>query len=296
MELRHLRYFAAAARELNLTRAANVLHISQPAISRLIRELECELGTPLFIRVRFGLKLTGAGETFLVYTQRILNDCEAAKMAVKEVTSERTELKVGFISTALGSFLGNAITRLSEDHPEVDVTVFEMSPGEQIAALRSGIIDVAFAGNQCTSLESEFSTRILHEIPLQAVLPHRHKSAKKDTLSLTELADDNFVGYDEDKFPGRNQTIFDACAVAGYHPNIAFKANSLNEVLGIISAGKGVCLMPSDVSNLPHPNVVFVDLLDTVEPIRITAAWLPHNSNTAISHLLDYLTFNLPDP
>ena len=289
MELRHLRHFVAAAEELNLTRASQRLNISQPAVSRQIRELECELGAPLFVRQRFGLSLTPAGEKFFHSAQRILLDCDDAVRGFKEAASGRSELRIGFITTALSSFLGDALSRLNEDHPGLDVTVHEMPPGDQIRALRNRQIDIGFVGNPCDGLHAEFETCVVKDLRLQAALPALHRLSQRAEIVLEELKADNFIGYAEDKFPGRNRMINDACVVSGFHPKFAFKADSLMEAVGMIGMGKGVCLMPSDVVGLPHPNVVFIPLHDDLEPIHLAAAWLRTNTNTAIPKLLKCL-------
>lgn len=289
MELRHIRYFVAAARERNFTRASNALNISQPAISRLVRELECELGTVLFIRQRSGLELTPAGEVFFRHARSILNDCEEAVKATKEAGPVRGKLSIGFITTALGSFLGDVMRKLTHEHPEIELDIHEMSPGDQIVALRNNAIDVAFIGNPCEDLHNGIRMIVVKELRLEAAIPAQHRLAERTVIQLRELESEKFIGYDEEKFPGRNQTISKACTSAGFEPTLALKANSLVEVIGMIGTGAGVCLMPSDVRNLPHPNVVFLSLNDTLEPIRLVAAWLHGNKNPALFSMLRYL-------
>ncbi|ADI84175.2 LysR family transcriptional regulator [Geobacter sulfurreducens] len=289
MELRHLRYFAATAEELNFTRAANRLHISQPAVSRLIKELECELGAQLFTRERFGLRLTAAGEKFLFYARRVLQDCEEGIRAVRENGLNHQKLTIGFISTAMESFLSDALVRLSQERPDIDVTVNEMSPGDQIAALRYRQIDLGFIGNPHDGAGDEFELYVLRKVPLVAVLPVRHRLAGRSEICIGELEGDTFIGYLEDKFPGRNRVISTACARAGFRPKFELKAGSLIEVLGMIGTGKGVCLMPSDVAGLPHPNVAFIPLRDPLDPVRLAAAWLPGNTNPALHQLIAIL-------
>lgn len=290
MELRHLKYFVAAAEERNISRAALRLHISQPAVSRLVRELECELGVTLFKRERFGLSLTAAGELFLEHARKIVADCEEAVRALKKPADLPRTLDVGFITSALGSFLGDALKKFYEQYPHIEIRVHDMSPGDQITALRNGQIDLAFAGNPCQKLDNEFQMRAVKEIKLQAALPITHRFSRQATIELRELSEDIFIGLDVNKFPGRNQTIMTACASAGFEPKLRHQAGSLVEVLGMVGAGMGVCLMPSDVANLPHPNVVFIALHNAdIAPIRLMAAWLPDNRNAAILHLLGCL-------
>lgn len=297
MKLRQLKYFEAAAEELNLTRASLKLNISQPAVSRLIRELECELGCTLFVRERFGLRLTAEGEVFLSYVKRILATCGEAARAVKEAASGKMELKVGFITTALASFLGNTLMHLGQGHPEVDVAVYEMPPGDQITELRNGVIDIAFVGNPSgLELRDELDMLVVKEIALNAALPAQHRLSGREMINLKDLAEDTFVGFIEKKFPGRNRTMNEACLSAGFHASFCARAGSLIEALGMIGMGKGVCLMPADVENLPHPNVVFIPLSDHLQPIRLAAIWLTTNHNPAIKFLLEALHTSFPKP
>src|SRR5512139_2852780 len=109
MELRHLRYFTAAAEELNISKASRRLNVSQPAMSRLIRDLEEELGTPLFVRERFGLALTAAGEKLLAYARQILDLSNEAVRVVRSLPDTGQRITIGFIASSLGTFLGTAL-------------------------------------------------------------------------------------------------------------------------------------------------------------------------------------------
>ena len=290
MELRHLKYFIAAAEERNISRAAQRLNISQPAVSRLVRELECELGVSLFNRERFGLSLTSEGKLFLMHSRIIMAECENAVNALKKSTDLSQKLEIGFITTALGSFLGDALKKFRERHPDIELRVHDMPPGDQITALRNRQIDLAFFGHPSQDLGNEFDMRIVNEICLQAAVPITHSLSGVTVIGLQELRADIFIGLDEGKFPGRNHTIINACAAAGFKPSLQHKASSLVEVLGMVGAGMGVCLMPSDVVNLPHPNVVFISLKDeNIAPILLTAAWLPANNNISIRYLMECL-------
>jgi LysR family transcriptional regulator, benzoate and cis,cis-muconate-responsive activator of ben and cat genes len=290
MELRHLKYFVAVAEERNISRGALKLNISQPAVSRSIRELECELGANLFIRERFGLSLTAEGEQFLERSRKILEDCAEAVKVVSKTAELPQKLDIGFITSALESFLGNALKKFYEHFPEIEIRVHDMPPGDQIIALRNQQVDLAFVGNPYQELEKEFSLHVVKEIRLQAALPTSHRHSSRNVIELKELREDIFIGLDEKKFPGRNQTIIKACESDGFKPTLRYEALGLIEVLGMVGAGMGVCLMPSDVANLPHPNVVFLSLSnDNIEPIRLEAAWLPGNKNAAIQLLLKFL-------
>lgn len=287
--MRHFRYFLAAAEELNISKASRRLNVSQPAMSRLIRDLEDELSTPLFQRERFGIALTPAGETFLSYARQILDLSNEATRVLRNQPAQTPTITIGFITSSLGSFFSAALKSIRDAHPELMLKIHELSPADQARALNKGQIDIALIGNPCGSIHDEFETCVLFELALEAVLPAGHRLAKRKQLNLKELEDDDFIGYSEESFPGRNQTIFNACRVAGFKPSLKYQADSLVEVLTLIGAGTGVCLMPADVVSLPHPGTVFLPIREKLEPIRFTAAWRRDDDRSVIAELITHL-------
>jgi DNA-binding transcriptional LysR family regulator len=169
------------------------------------------------------------------------------------------------------------------------VKIHELSPADQVKALHKNQIDIALIGNPCGSVHDEFETRVLFEVPLEAVLPVGHRSAKRKRLSLKELENDDYIGFSEESFPGRNQTIINACRVAGFKPSLLYQADSLVEVLTLIGAGTGICLMPADVVSLPHPGTVFIPIKEKLDPIRFTAAWRRDDDRSVVDELLTCL-------
>ncbi|MCM0081244.1 LysR family transcriptional regulator [Geomonas sp. Red32] len=288
MELRHLRYFLAAAEELNISRASRRLHVSQPAVSRLIHDLEDELGNPLFVRERFGLALTPAGSVLLGYARQILDLTGEAVRVLGNQPRKPVTITVGFLASALGSFLGAALKSFREAHPEVAINIHELTPAGQVRALARGEIDVALIGNPCGAVHDQFETLVLFDLRLEAAVPAGHSLAGRKSISLKGLEGEPFIGYREESFPGRNQTIVAACRVAGFKPQFAFQADSLVEVLALVGAGAGVCLMPGDVASLSHPGVALVAIKDKLEPIHFTAAWRRDDDRPIVAALLEH--------
>ena len=174
-DLNQLRCFVTVAEELNISRASARLRISQPAVSRQLRDLEEELRVELFRREKNGLKLTPAGNTFLAHARDLLRRSSDAvsKMAAFREPAKET-LTVGYIAPVLSSVLTPALRSFSHTHPEAEVVLKELSPGEQITALRAGKIDLGLLGNSCPAIEGEFEVIVLERIPFQAVLPDNH--------------------------------------------------------------------------------------------------------------------------
>ncbi|MEO9126767.1 MAG: LysR substrate-binding domain-containing protein, partial [Microcoleus sp.] len=274
MELRHLKYFVAIAEELSFSRAAIRLYISQPTLSRQIKNLEDELGVVLFLRQSDGLKLTEGGEFFLEKSKDILNRSHLAVQTIKaDYTDKHEPLVIGYIPTILESFLGKTLQRFGLVHPEVAVRFQEMPPSEQVRALRDGAIDIAFMGNPPSELDSEFVVKCVKKVPIAAVLPDTHLLAHKSSINLASLVSEKFIGMSEEKFPGRNSRIRNTCHEAGFTPNLHLEADSHASMIALVATGQGVAIMPNEAGALPHPQVVFVPLHHPIDYARSTAMW-----------------------
>lgn len=288
MELRHLRYFVTVAEELNISRASARLRISQPAVSRQLRDLEAELGVDLFRREKSGLKLTSAGDAFLAHARDLLRRSGDALKEMAAFSQRAPEIvTVGYIAPVLASILTPALRRFSQQHPGIEVVLREMPPGEQLKALREGRIDLGLIGNPCPELEHEFTITVLSRIRLQAVLPDNHRLALRKRIALADLESEQFVGFAEEKFPGRNDAICAACQAAGFTPRIRHRVESLSALLALVASGKGVTLAPAEVSQLAHPQATFVPLAPPVPSVISAAARRKDDRNPSLLALVE---------
>ena len=287
VELRHLRYFVTAAEELNISRASARLRVSQPAVSRQIHDLEEELGVALFKRGKNGLTLTDAGESYLAHARDILRKSGEAAAHMSSFRKQPVKkLTVGYIAPALANILTSALRRFERTNAETEITLKEMTPDEQVKALRDERIDLALLGNPCSELATEFQVTVLRRIPFHAVLPDNHLLANRKRLGLAELKDENFIGFIEERFPGRNAAICAACQQAGFTPRLRHRVESLSALLAMVAAGRGVTLAPAEVNDLPHPQAVFVALKSPVASVASAAAFRKGDNNEAMLELL----------
>jgi DNA-binding transcriptional LysR family regulator len=288
MELRHLRYFVTVAEELNISRASARLRISQPAVSRQLRDLEEELRVELFRREKSGLKLTPAGEMFLTHARDLLRRSgDAVKQMATFSEPAKTSFTVGYIAPVLSTILTPALRRFSQEHPKVEIALREMTPGEQVKALRAGSIDLALLGNPCPQIESEFKLTILKRIPFQAVLPDNHLLALRKRIALRELEGEAFIGFAEETFPGRNAAICAGCQAAGFTPHFQYYVENLTALPAMVAAGKGVTLAPAEVSQLAHPQAVFIPLAPPAPSVISAAAQRKDGLIPLLQELLD---------
>ena len=196
MELRHLRYFIAVAEELSLRRAAHRLHVSQPALSLQISDLEDELGVELFTRNSRGVELTEAGRVFLIGGSRALAAAEQAQEAAK---GERGRLVIGSVGPVTVSFLPVALSRFREQHPLVEITVSHLNHRAQVEAVLNGSIMLGI-GYYFSALEEDeqeqVSVQLLLRSPAVIVCPKNRRSPKRTVPKLKDFRHDKFLSLD----------------------------------------------------------------------------------------------------
>jgi DNA-binding transcriptional LysR family regulator len=200
----------------------------------------------------------------------------------------RRRLKIGYIAPVLAT-LTPALRRFGQKNQGVEVVLREMPPGEQVPALRDGRIDLALPGNPCPELANEFEVTILERIPFQAVLPDNHLLALRKRISLVELKDEDFIGFDETRFPGRNDMICRACQEVGFTPRLIHRVESLSALLAKVAAGDGVTLTPREVGQLPHPGAVLIPLKPPFPSVASAAVFRKSEANGAVAELVKSL-------
>ena len=290
MELRHLRYFVTAAEEGSISRAAERMNITQPAVSRQLKDLEEKLGTKLFKRESQGLSLTGSGETALLHAKDLLRRAKRMEEALKPVSGiPRKVLKVGYIPTALTGFLAEGMRKFNQTHENTCVQILEMSPAQQETALQGGELDLALLGSPCPIIQKNFATAAILRVPLAIVLPDNHLLALRKSIDLVELADEPFVSLDEKNFPGRPELLAEISESAGFPVQVGIKANGLSEALGLVAGGAGVAILPEDVDSLPHPGVTFIKMKSPRIYLESSAAWKREDPGAEVLELVGML-------
>jgi DNA-binding transcriptional LysR family regulator len=285
MELRHLRYFAAVAGELNFTRAAQKLRVAQPALSRQIRQLEDELGVVLLERTRHAVTLTTAGRAFLAETQTVLEQSEKAIRVARKTGEPTAQLNLGYIWGLFHSFVPPLLERFRGRFPETAVHLFDLAPLEQARAILEGRLDAGFIGFAHEANSAGLSKRKVGSSTFVAALPRNHRAARKSVVSLASLADDFFLGISAETFPGASRYVTDACIRAGFRPKFLQMVERGYTILGLVAGDCGVALLPESLKALPHPGIVFRPLADP--PVAdLFVAWRAKSSPQVLNEFL----------
>ena len=301
LELRQLRYFIAVAEEKHFGRAALRLHMTQPPLSQAIQGLEQALGTALFARTKRSVALTPAGEALLPEAQRILQQAAALpELALRAAGGSAGVLSLSFISTADYSILPPLLLRFRERFPQVRIELREATTDIQFDELMLDKID---AGLLLPPLPDKIKAQLdylpLLSEPLLAAIPSgwrpdgpavKNVRAKAgDAISLKALAELPLIIFPRRISPAFHDTIISCFRDAGVTPHIGQEAIQMQTIIGLVSAGMGMALVPQSVSNLKRPGVEYRSLRDAAPLIETGLAWRRDNASPVLAALLAML-------
>lgn len=275
MELRHLRYFVAVAEAENVSRAAIKLHVSQPGISRQIRDLEDELGFSLFERSAKSIKLTKAGKSFLTEARAVLQRVdEAVKTARAIATGEQGELHVGYAPSPTSRILPPALRAFQAELPNVRVKLHDFSTEEMVTGLREGKLHIAFVvrlnEGRLRGLQFE---KLIEDSTFLAVAPN-HPLAKRRSISLAEVVREPIVVYSRAEYPEAYEELVKMFAHTKSKPQIAAEHDGVASLIAGVESGEGVALVPESIGCISGPRLKLVRVSPAPPPLVIGAAWL----------------------
>ncbi|GAA3208186.1 LysR family transcriptional regulator [Dactylosporangium siamense] len=274
VDTRLLRYFLAVADEANLTRAAERLFVSQPALSKQIKQLETQLGVRLFTRSHDGMALTDAGRALAARAPAALAACDNALRETK-ATARRVDhvLRVGFLANAANEATQEIVARFTRIRPDWHVTMRQASWSDPTAGLADGDVDAAllrlpFPGS------SGFRVRVLITEPRWVALPAAHPLAVHDEIPFEDLWGEPFVAAPAGTGPWRDYWLA-AGERDGRPPRIGAVTDQPDDWLQAIANGDGVALAPASAARFyARPGVTYRPVRG-VSPSRVGVAWPP---------------------
>ncbi|MEB5337536.1 LysR substrate-binding domain-containing protein [Pseudomonas aeruginosa] len=288
MELRHLRYFIAVAEELHFGRAAERLGISQPPLSQQIQALEEEIGARLFERTNRRVELTDAGRLFLDESRQVLAQVDKAVLLARRAhLGELGELKIGFTSSApFTSTIPSSIHAFRKAYPDVHLDLQEMSSRQVLKALLEESLQVGVI--RPLALPDAVHWVELFREPLVAVLRADHPLAagSEDGLAIAALAEEPFVFFPRSYGAGLYDQVIALTRQAGFSPRIAQEASEAMTIIGLVSAGLGVSILPASFRRTRVDGVVYRTLSD---PEATTAVWLVRRQNEGSPLALSFI-------
>lgn len=290
IDLRQFRYFLAVCEELNFSRAAVRLHISQPPLSRQIRQLEEQLGVQLFLRSKTGVTLTEAGAAFLPEVKRTLLQAEKAiAVAQKMQSKNQGKFVIGYTTVFERSAIPDVTDELRQRFPDWQILTTGSYSINLVREISKGAMDAAFVGLH-TDVQDLQVEKIIDD-PLVVALPSGHRLANKRLISFDMLRDEPMFWFERRLNPG----FYDHCQA--FFQKIDFKPHVIPEppdhhiLLGLIAEGKGVALVPASLQCIKRQGVVFRKLKQEAHPLSmgIAVAWSKQNKSPVLQTFLELL-------
>ncbi|WP_284602714.1 LysR family transcriptional regulator [Dickeya dadantii] len=273
IELRHLRYFVAVAEELHFGRAAEKLHISQPPLSQQIQALEEQIGAQLLERNNRNVRLTQAGELFLKEAWAIINQVnQAAERAARIQRGEIGELNIGFTSSApFVKQVSRSLLQFRQSYPEVHIQMLEINTKQQIEPLLDGKLDLGVMRNNPLP-ETLRHQLLLHE-PMVAVVHEEHPlaAAPGGHISIQQLANEPFVFFAREVGTALYDEVLTLLKKYGITPYITQEVGEAMTIIGLVSSGLGVSLLPASFRRIRVDGVKYLSLQ---EKDAISEMWL----------------------
>ncbi|MBI2317877.1 MAG: LysR family transcriptional regulator [Betaproteobacteria bacterium] len=286
MDLRQLRYFVAVAEELNFSRAARKVHISQPPLSRQVALLEQQLDVKLLHRTTHEVSLTKAGEAFLAEARQLLAlSAKAGDVARRASRGEIGRVRVGFIGAALYSFLPKLLREYRQRYPDVEISITQLTIAQQVEALRSREIDVGVIRQHI--VDAALQTWCVLKEPFIVALPLDHPLARRDKVMLRSLAQEPFVFFNRVDAPVVYDQTLRICERAGFSPHIVQEARPMATVIGLVAAGMGVSIVPTSMQRINIEHVAYRPLGGTRAVNEFVVAWHRDHRSPVLSRFLE---------
>ncbi|ACI93544.1 transcriptional regulator, LysR family [Afipia carboxidovorans OM5] len=291
LDLRHLRYIVASARNGSFSAAAHEFNVRQPIISKRIKEAEDELTVALFVRSTSGARLTPAGEEFVVDARRIIEDFDRlAERAKASGAGTLGRIVVGLYKSLSQGALRTFIDEFRERYPDVDLELLEAPFAEIIAGLHSGRVDAAIILGDTGKCEVLGSLALWSE-HLMVALPLGHPLADKSVIYWSELKGERFIIGHHDPGPDIRDILLRHLAAPSDRPEIVTLRLNRDNILSEVGSGKGISLQCESASGLTGLGVVFRPLHDGNGATRVgyIVCWKPDNINPVLNTLRNAL-------
>jgi DNA-binding transcriptional LysR family regulator len=288
MELRQIRSFLSIAETLHFGRTANLIHLSQPALSLQIRALEEEVGVKLLERDRRKTTLTAAGMAFRDNaTAALLRIEQAVRSARLAADGKLGLLRIGFISTAGNEIVPDIVRRFRESNPQIELSLRNILTIDQIQMLDAGSLDIGFLRLPIGD-HPELEVVEIHREPFVVVVPRSHKLAKSRKVRLRELSGQDFVMYERAYAPGFHDLLFGMLRNAGVVPNISQTAGQMPTLISLVAAGMGISILPASTAKHNVASVVTCEITDAIPMSEIGIAINRRNRTAIIGNFISY--------
>ncbi|MGB0881397.1 MAG: LysR substrate-binding domain-containing protein [Vicingaceae bacterium] len=287
-EFRHFRYFLAVAEDLHFRKAAERLFISQPGLSRQIKQLEEELGIALFERHNRKVELTKAGEylknSLAVNFKQLDDILNHAKLLNKGLDGN---LKIGYVGSAMQQLIPELLLQFKKQHPNIIFTLKELDNTQQIQDISNQEIDIGFIRNE--RVPRGLNMLPLEEETFSLVLPKSHPINETNFRDLSQLKNEPVIFFDSsysESYYEKVMQIYDSC---GFSPLITHYSINASTIFRLVENNLGISIIPTSLKLGYDLNIKFIELKNIPQRTRLKAVWSASNSNPILESFIDVI-------
>jgi len=272
MELRHLRYFVAVAEEENVTRASAKLRVSQPAVSRQVRDLEAELGVSLFQRSAKSVRLTEAGHVFLAEAKAVLARAAEAVAAARAIAGGTAgKVAVGYAPSLTVEILPRALRAFQTVAPGVKVVLHDLSTEEMMLGLREGRLDVALMVRPAGRQPGDLRFHELARYPMCLAVAPGHPLARLPAVTLKLAAAQPLIAYSRTGYPEYHESLSALFSSLAARPTVGEEHDSVTSLIAAVEAGRGVAVVPRSLACLAGERLKLIPFRPAPAPLVVGA-------------------------
>ncbi|MTB50719.1 LysR family transcriptional regulator [Lewinella sp. W8] len=288
IELRQIRSFLVLADELHFRRAADLLYMSQPGLSRQIRQLEDALGFPLFRRHNRMVELTSAGAFLRQSLGQQMADLELALDRAQRIhDGQGGELRFGYVGSAMQDIIPDLLLRFRADHPEVSYGLEALNNREQLDKLERGTLDIGFVRTKRQS--PGLVSKAVAEDTFSLVLPPGHFVNQDNFQSLAQVREEPFILFDPNYSRTYYEQVIQLFIDAGFQPRVAHRTVHATTIYRLVENGFGLSIVPTVLGRGYRTSVQFVELTQVPQRTTLYAVWRRDNDNPALKRFTELL-------
>jgi DNA-binding transcriptional LysR family regulator len=288
LELRHLRYFLTVANELHFSKAAEKLYITQPALSRQIKQLEDHLGTELFARDKRNVSLTRVGEYLKSETSYLFNHLEFVKQNIRHLEKgDEGELRIGFVGSAMQSVIPGLLKEIDQQSPGIHTILTELPNQEQIDRIRNDQLDIGFI--RTMRLPEDLNKLDVFEEAFCLVLPADHRLNRSNFTSVKDLEEEQFILFSSQYSHGYYDKIMSIFEDQGFSPKVAHESVHANTIFRLVENNLGIGIVPSSLKRGFDLDIKFIELTEIPQRTTLSAIWKTESRNPILPKVTSLL-------
>lgn len=288
IELRHLKYFQVLGETLNFRKASEKLFISQPGLSRQIKQMEEIFGASLFDRNKKKVELTAAGAFLLSEVELIFSNLENIKRQIIDINQGKlSELRVGFLGSAAQKVIPEFVAGLNRKFPGIRTILEEMPNKLQLELLQNRHLDLGFV--RVKTFPNGIASHLIHRDTFSIVLPINHPLNKANFKEIAKLKDQPFIFFSSEDSPHYFDLVMSICEDHGFRPTVFHRSINALTIFKLIEEGMGIAILPTSLQYGYDLKVKFVALDHIKQQTELFMVWKEDSRNLSLKHAVDFV-------